>query len=189
MTEALTSPSFSDRDVKTETLNIVTRSAQWTHPATRGALPARRSGDSVDRYTGNDHFQSSAYEFFLDTADLDELRKGARWGIVDGVTTNPSLIAKAGRPIHEQIAEICKIVDGPVSAEVVQTEAQAMIREGRDLAKIHKNVIVKCPLTRDGIEACSALSGEGIRVNITLCFSPAQALLAAKAGAYFGARL
>jgi transaldolase len=124
-------------------------------------------------------------KFFLDTADLDELRKGARWGIVDGVTTNPTLIAKAGRPIHEQIAEICKIVDGPVSAEVVQTEAQAMIREGRDLAKIHKNVIVKCPLTRDGIEACSALSGEGIRVNVTLCFSPAQALLAAKAGAYF----
>ena len=123
-------------------------------------------------------------KLFLDTANLEELRAGAKWGIVDGVTTNPSLIAKEGKPIQEQIAAICDIVDGPVSAEVVSVEAKAMITEGRELAKIHKNVIVKVPLIRDGIEACSALSKEGIRVNVTLCFSPAQALLAAKAGAY-----
>jgi transaldolase len=124
-------------------------------------------------------------KFFLDTANLDEIRKGAEWGIVDGVTTNPSLIAKEGKPLREHIAEICAIVDGPISAEVVSVTAKEMIAEGRELAKIHKNVIVKCPLIRDGIEACSALSKEGIRVNVTLCFSPAQALIAAKAGAYF----
>jgi transaldolase len=124
-------------------------------------------------------------KFFLDTANLDEIRRGSEWGIVDGVTTNPTLIAKEGRPISEQIAAICDIVDGAISAEVVGTEAKEMVREGRELSKIHKNVVVKCPLTRDGIEACSALSKEGIRVNVTLCFSPAQALIAAKAGAYF----
>src|SRR5947208_12509888 len=124
-------------------------------------------------------------KLFLDTANLDELRSAAKWGIVDGVTTNPSLIAREGMPIKEQIAAICDIVDGPISAEVVAVEAKAMVAEGRELAKIHKNVIVKVPLIRDGIEACSALSKEGIRVNVTLCFSPAQAILAAKAGAYF----
>uniref|UniRef100_Q01RU6 Probable transaldolase n=1 Tax=Solibacter usitatus (strain Ellin6076) TaxID=234267 RepID=Q01RU6_SOLUE len=123
-------------------------------------------------------------KFFLDTANLDELKKGASWGIVDGVTTNPSLIAKEGRPIEEQVAEICKIVDGDVSAEVVSTEANAMIAEGLKLAKIHKNIVVKCPLTRDGIKATSALAKQGIRVNVTLCFSAGQALIAAKAGAY-----
>jgi transaldolase len=120
----------------------------------------------------------------LDTANLDELKKGAGWGIVDGVTTNPSLIAKEGRPIEEQIRRICEIVDGDISAEVVSTEAGEMIREGKRLAAIHKNVVVKCPLTRDGIRATAALSRENIRVNVTLCFSPGQALLAAKAGAY-----
>jgi transaldolase len=123
-------------------------------------------------------------KFFLDTANLDELKKGAGWGIVDGVTTNPSLIAKEGRDISDQIRMICDIVDGDISAEVVETEANAMIRQGKGLAKIHKNVVVKCPLTRDGIKATSALSKEGIRVNVTLCFSAGQALLAAKAGAY-----
>jgi len=123
-------------------------------------------------------------KFFLDTANLDELKKGAAWGIVDGVTTNPSLIAKEGRPIEEQVRLICDIVDGDISAEVVSTEANAMITEGRALAKIHRNIVVKCPLSRDGIKACSALSREGIRVNVTLCFSAGQALLAAKAGAY-----
>jgi transaldolase len=123
-------------------------------------------------------------KFFLDTANLDELRKGAAWGILDGVTTNPSLIAKEGRPIEDQVRMICDIVDGDVSAEVVSTEANGMISEGRNLAKIHKNIVVKCPLTRDGIRATSALSKEGIRVNVTLCFSAGQALLAAKAGAY-----
>src|SRR5436309_5325745 len=123
-------------------------------------------------------------KFFLDTANLDELKKDASWGIVDGVTTNPSLIAKEGRDIADQIRMICDIVGGDISAEVVQTESGAMIREGRDLAKLHKNVVVKCPLTRDGIKATAALSKEGIRVNVTLCFTPGQALLAAKAGAY-----
>jgi len=123
-------------------------------------------------------------KFFLDTANLDELKKGASWGIVDGVTTNPSLIAKEGRPIEEQVRMICDIVDGDVSAEVVSIESGAMIAEGRKLAKIHKNIVVKCPLTRDGIMATSALSKDGIRVNVTLCFSAGQALLAAKAGAY-----
>lgn len=124
-------------------------------------------------------------KFFLDTANLDELRKGASWGIVDGVTTNPTLIAKEGRALEEQVRKICDIVDGDISAEVVATEFSAMLAEGRRLAKIHKNVVVKCPLTRDGIRATAALSKEGVRVNVTLCFSPGQALLAAKAGAYF----
>ena len=124
-------------------------------------------------------------KFFLDTANLDELKKGASWGIVDGVTTNPTLIAKEGHPLEEQVRKICDIVDGEISAEVVATEYSAMLPEGRRLAKIHKNIVVKCPLTRDGIRATSALSKEGIRVNVTLCFSPGQALLAAKAGAYF----
>ena len=123
-------------------------------------------------------------KIFLDTANLDEIRKGAEWGIVDGVTTNPSLIAKEGRPIEEQVARICDIIDGDISAEVVATEASLMISEGLKLAKIHKNIVVKLPLIRDGIKACSALSKEGIRTNVTLCFQAAQALLAAKAGAY-----
>jgi transaldolase len=123
--------------------------------------------------------------FFLDTANLDELKAGARYGIVDGVTTNPSLIAKEGVPLEEQVRKICDIVDGDVSAEVVSTKADDMIVEGRRLARIHKNIVVKVPLIRDGIVACSALSREGIRVNVTLCFSAGQALLAAKAGAYF----
>jgi len=124
-------------------------------------------------------------KFFLDTANLDELKKAARWGIIDGVTTNPTLIAREGVPIEEQIRRISDIVDGDISAEVVAVEAGAMIREGRELAKIHKNVVIKVPLTRDGIQACSALSKDGYKVNVTLCFSPGQALLAAKAGAYF----
>src|ERR1700687_2455705 len=123
-------------------------------------------------------------KFFLDTANLDELKKGAAWRIVDGVTTNPSLIAKEGRPIADQIKMICDIVDGDISAEVVSTEAKDMLREGRELSRLHKNVVVKCPLTRDGIQATAALSKDGIRVNVTLCFSAGQALLAAKAGAY-----
>jgi transaldolase len=123
-------------------------------------------------------------KFFLDTANLDEIRTGVSWGIVDGVTTNPTLIAKEGRPFEEHIREICGIVDGDVSAEVVETEAGPMIKQGRELAKIHKNVVVKCPLTREGIKATAALSRDGIRVNVTLCFSAGQAIIAAKAGAY-----
>jgi transaldolase len=124
-------------------------------------------------------------KFFLDTANLDELRKGANWGLVDGVTTNPTLIAKENTTTEEQIPQICEIVDGDISAEVVSTTTDQMLPEGRRLAKIHHNVVVKLPLTRDGIKACSILSKEGIRVNVTLCFSAGQALLAAKAGAYF----
>src|ERR1041384_8000516 len=116
-------------------------------------------------------------KFFLDTANLEDLKKGASWGIVDGVTTNPSLIAKEGRPLDEHIREICKIIDGDISAEVVSTDSASMIREGKELARIHKNVVVKCPLTRDGIKATKALSSEGLRVNVTLCFTPVQALL------------
>lgn len=123
-------------------------------------------------------------KFFLDTANLDELCKAAEWGIIDGVTTNPSLIAKEGVAIEDQIRRICDIIDGDVSAEVVSTEANEMVREGRKLAKIHKNVVVKVPLIREGIKACSIMSKEGIRLNVTLCFSAGQALLAAKAGAY-----
>jgi transaldolase len=122
---------------------------------------------------------------FLDTANLDELKTGASWGILDGVTTNPTLIAKEGVAMEDQIHKICEIVDGDVSAEVVATTTDGMLAEGRRLGRIHKNVVVKVPLTRDGIRACSFLSREGIRVNVTLCFSAAQALLAAKAGAYF----
>jgi len=124
-------------------------------------------------------------KFFLDTANLDEINAASRWGILDGVTTNPSLIAREGVPTAEQIRRICDIIDGDVSAEVVAQDGDAMLAEGRKLAKIHKNVVVKVPLTRDGIRACSLLSQEGIRVNVTLCFSAGQALLAAKAGAYF----
>ncbi len=123
-------------------------------------------------------------KIFVDTANLEELRTAASWGIVDGVTTNPSLIAKEGNPIEEQIAKICEIVDGDISAEVIAIEAKAMIQEGRKLAAIHPNVVVKLPLTRDGIQATSVLSKENIRVNVTLCFTANQAMLAAKAGAY-----
>ncbi len=124
-------------------------------------------------------------QFFLDTANVAEIREIAETGLVDGVTTNPSLILKSGGDIIEVTREICEIVDGPVSAEVVATEAPAMIAEGRKLAGIAPNIAVKVPLTWDGLKACRALSAEGIMVNVTLCFSVNQALLAAKAGATF----
>ena len=124
-------------------------------------------------------------KFFIDTADIAEIRALAATGFVDGVTTNPSLVAKSGRKFLDAIAEICAIVPGPVSAEVTATDAQAMIREGRKLAAIAKNVTVKVPLTLDGLAACRTLVDEGAMVNVTLCFSAAQAILAAKAGASF----
>lgn len=124
-------------------------------------------------------------KFFLDTANLDELRKGADWGIVDGVTTNPSLIAKEGIPLEQRIREICSIVDGDISAEVVATGYEEMVKEARQLAAIHKHIVVKVPLTRDGIKTTAQLSKEGIRFNVTLCFSAGQAILAAKAGATY----
>lgn len=124
-------------------------------------------------------------KFFLDTANLDELKKGAAWGIVDGVTTNPSLIAKEGNPLEEQVRRICDIVDGPVSAEVVATDFDGMAKQAHELHAVHPNIVVKVPLTRDGIKTCATLSKQGIRFNVTLCFSAGQALLAAKAGATF----
>jgi transaldolase len=123
-------------------------------------------------------------KFFLDTANLDELQRALTWGIIDGVTTNPSLIAKEGVPLEDQIREICNLVDGDVSAPVTAADREGVIAEARALAKIHPNVVVKIPVTEDGISAVAALSSEGVRTNVTLCFSPAQALLAAKAGAY-----
>jgi len=123
-------------------------------------------------------------KFFLDSANLSELKSAAELGIIDGVTTNPSLIAKEGVPVEEQVRKICDIIDGDVSAEVVSTTSKEMIEEGRRLAKIHKNVVVKVPMMAEGIKAVGALAKEGIRTNVTLCFSAAQALVAAKAGAY-----
>jgi len=123
-------------------------------------------------------------KFFLDTASVKEIQEAASLGLLDGVTTNPSLVAKEGRVFREVLVEICNIVDGPISAEVVSIEADAMVKEGRELAKIHKNIVVKVPLIAEGLKATKRLAAEGIRVNVTLCFSPTQALLAAKAGAW-----
>ena len=124
-------------------------------------------------------------KFFIDTADLAEIRDLAATGLVDGVTTNPSLVAKTGRQFLDVVREICAVVPGPVSAEVTATDTATMLAEGRKLAKIAKNVTVKVPLTPDGLKACKVLSSEGTMVNVTLCFSSAQAILAAKAGATF----
>ena len=124
-------------------------------------------------------------KFFIDSADINEIRDLAATGLVDGVTTNPSLIAKSGRKFLDVVAEICSVVPGPISAEVTATDHPTMLAEGRALAKIAQNVTVKVPLTVDGLKTCKALSKDGIMVNVTLCFSPAQAILAAKAGAAF----
>jgi len=124
-------------------------------------------------------------KFFIDTADVEEIRKAHAMGVLDGVTTNPSLLARVGRGLEETIREICSIVDGPVSAECVSEQAPEMIREGRELAKIHDNVVVKIPMGVEGLKAVKALTSEGIRTNVTLCFSANQALLAAKAGATY----
>jgi transaldolase len=124
-------------------------------------------------------------KLFIDTANVAEITEAASWGILDGVTTNPSLVAREGRSYHELVAEICRIVPGPVSAEVLATDADGMEREGRELAGIAENVIVKLPITKDGVRVCARFSEEGIATNLTLCFSPAQALLVAKAGATY----
>ncbi len=124
-------------------------------------------------------------KFFVDTADIAEIRDLAATGLVDGVTTNPSLIAKSGRNFLDAIVEICSVVKGPVSAEVAATDHPTMLAEGRKLAKLAANVAVKVPLTPDGLKTCRALRDDGTLVNVTLCFSPAQAILAAKAGASF----
>jgi transaldolase len=124
-------------------------------------------------------------KFFLDTANLDEIREAASWGVLDGITTNPSLVSKEGRDFKQLIQDICKIVDGPVSAEVVSITKDEMVKEGRELSRLHRNVVVKVPLIVEGLKAVKALSGEGIKTNVTLCFSANQALLAAKAGATY----
>ena len=123
-------------------------------------------------------------KFFLDTANVDEIREVAALGLVDGITTNPSLLAKEPAPDREILEQICELVSGPVSAEVVSTDSEGMVREGRDLAKIAPNIIVKCPLIAEGLKAVRILKEDGIRSNVTLCFSVPQALFAAKAGAY-----
>ena len=124
-------------------------------------------------------------KFFVDTADIAEIRDLAATGLVDGVTTNPSLVAKSGRKFLDVVKEICDVVPGPVSAEVAALDHAGMLAEGRKLAKIAHNVVVKVPLTPDGLKTCKALRAEGTKVNVTLCFSPAQAILAAKAGASY----
>jgi transaldolase len=124
-------------------------------------------------------------KIFIDSGDIGEIKEAQSMGAIDGVTTNPSLLAKGGKPTRKAIAEICEIVDGPISAEVVGTAKDDILREGRELAKIHKNVVVKVPLIEDGLKAVRVFASEGIKTNVTLCFSAAQAVLAAKAGASY----
>jgi transaldolase len=124
-------------------------------------------------------------KFFLDTADVKELRQAADSGLCDGVTTNPSLIAKTGRKLDEVVREIVQIVNGPISVETISLDAAGMINEGKKFAAVHPNIVIKCPLTPEGLKATKALTGAGHKVNVTLCFSPLQALLAAKAGATY----
>ena len=124
-------------------------------------------------------------KFFIDTANIEEIKEANAMGMVDGVTTNPSLIAKEGRDFKEIITEICSIVDGPISAEVISLETDGMVKEARELAKIHQNIVIKIPMTTDGLKAVRTLTAEGIKTNVTLVFSPLQALMAAKAGASY----
>jgi len=124
-------------------------------------------------------------KIFLDTANLEQIKQAAGWGAIDGVTTNPSLVSREGGDFETLIQQICSIIDGPISAEVISLDFNGMIKEARRLAKWHKNIVVKIPLTKDGLKAVKALSGEGIHCNVTLCFSALQALLAAKAGASY----
>lgn len=124
-------------------------------------------------------------KIFIDTANIDEIRKAASWGILDGVTTNPSLIAKEGRDFKQVVREICAIVDGPISAEVISLESESMVSEALELVKIHKNVVIKAPMTSEGLKTIKELSKRGIKTNCTLVFTPNQALLAAKAGATY----
>lgn len=124
-------------------------------------------------------------KFFIDTANIAEIKEAASLGVLDGVTTNPSLVAKEGKDFRKLLEEICAIVDGPISAEVVAVEFGGIMKEARELSRIHRNIVVKVPLIKEGLKAVKALKAEGIRTNVTLCFSASQALLAAKAGAYF----
>ncbi len=124
-------------------------------------------------------------KFFIDTANIEEIKEVASWGIIDGVTTNPSLIAKEGRVFKDVIKEITDIVDGPISAEVVSLDCEGMLKEAEELAKIHKNIVIKLPMTKEGLKACKKLTEKGIKTNVTLIFSASQALMAAKAGATY----
>ncbi len=124
-------------------------------------------------------------KIFIDTGMIEEIREAASWGVLDGVTTNPSLVAKSGKPFRELLEEIVQIVDGPISAEVVSTECQGMLKEAAELVKIHRNIVVKIPLIIEGFKAIKVLSAQGIKTNCTLCFSATQALLAAKSGATY----
>jgi transaldolase len=124
-------------------------------------------------------------KFFIDSGDIEEIKKAASMGLLDGVTTNPSLLAKSGKPMKKALVEICEIVDGPISGEVLATDYDSILREGREIAKIHRNMVVKVPLIVEGLRAVKTFASEGIRTNVTLCFSANQALLAAKAGASF----
>ena len=124
-------------------------------------------------------------KFFIDTANIQEIKKANEWGLVDGVTTNPSLVSKEGRDFKDLIKEICSIVDGPISAEAISLDADGMIKEARELIKIHKNIVVKIPMTLEGLKAVKVVAKEGIKTNVTLVFSPTQALMAAKAGATY----
>jgi transaldolase len=124
-------------------------------------------------------------QIFIDTAHIEEIRDAAAMGVIDGVTTNPSLVAQTGRPFKEVLVDICEVVDGPISAEVIATDYEGIVTEARQLASMHKNIVVKVPLIAEGLKAVRTLTDEGIRTNVTLCFSPTQGLLAAKAGATF----
>ena len=124
-------------------------------------------------------------KFFLDTGSVEEIRQAAATGVLDGVTTNPSLVAKEGRDFKDLLVEICTIVNGPVSAEVTATDVEGMVRQGLELREVHKHIVVKLPLLREGIIALGKLAAQGVKVNVTLCFSPTQALIAAKAGATY----
>jgi transaldolase len=146
-------------------------------------LPNARAGGIVAHHAT--HFPEHAMKFFVDTADVSEIRELVATGMLDGVTTNPTLVAKAGRDFFEVLKEICAEVSGPVSAEVTATDAEGMIREGDKLARVADNVAIKVPMTWDGLKACRHFTSRGIMVNVTLCFSAAQAVLAAKAGATF----
>jgi transaldolase len=148
------------------------------------------AGKGLGRFGACDYFkfiilQEKIMKFFIDTANINEIKEAASMGMVDGVTTNPSLIAKEGREFTEIIKDICAIVDGPISAEVISLDTEGMVREARELVKIHKNIVIKIPMTIDGLKATRMLSDEGIRTNVTLIFSPLQALMAAKAGATY----
>jgi transaldolase len=124
-------------------------------------------------------------QIFIDSADIEEIRDAAAMGVIDGVTTNPSLVAKTGRPFKDVLVDICEVVDGPISAEVISTQYEGIMKEARVLAAMHENIVVKVPLIAEGLKAVRTLTEEGIRTNVTLCFSPTQGLLAAKAGATY----